>query len=83
MLWMMQCRLGERTIVKTIVVLALMEGGTTLALHWAVEAEAKGKRRVILVDVDPQGSAAAWFKRRQVDTPSPVQTSGGKVAPGY
>jgi chromosome partitioning protein len=73
--------LGEKLSMKTMVVLAQKGGAgkTTLALHWAVEAEAKGKRRVVLVDADPQGSAAAWFKRRQVDTPLLVQTSGGKL----
>jgi chromosome partitioning protein len=67
--------------MKTLVVLAQKGGAgkTTLALHWAVEAEAKGKRHVVLIDVDPQGSAAAWFKRRQVDTPLLVQTSAGKL----
>ena len=67
--------------MKTLVVLAQKGGAgkTTLALHWAVEAEAKGKRRVVLVDVDPQGSAAAWFKRRRLDTPLLVQTSAGKL----
>jgi chromosome partitioning protein len=67
--------------MKTLVVLAQKGGAgkTTLALHWAVEAEAKGKRRVVLVDVDPQGSAAAWFKRRELDTPLLVQTSAAKL----
>ena len=67
--------------MKTLVVLAQKGGAgkTTLALHWAVEAEAKGKRRVVLVDVDPQGSAAAWFKRRAGDTPLLVQTSAAKL----
>jgi chromosome partitioning protein len=64
--------------MKTLVVLAQKGGAgkTTLALHWAVEAEAKARRRVVLVDVDPQGSAAAWFKRRKAETPTLVQTSG-------
>jgi len=64
--------------MKTLAVLAQKGGAgkTTLALHWAVEAEAKGRRRVVLVDVDPQGSAAAWFRRRKAETPVLVQTSG-------
>jgi chromosome partitioning protein len=67
--------------MKTLVLLA-QKGGAgkmTLALHWAVEAEARGKRRVVLVDVDPQGSAAAWFKRRALDTPLLVQTSAATL----
>jgi chromosome partitioning protein len=64
--------------MKTLVVLAQKGGAgkTTLALHWAVEAEANGRQRVVLVDVDPQASAAAWFKRRKAETPVLVQASG-------
>jgi chromosome partitioning protein len=43
-------------------------GKTTLALHLAVTAQASGQR-VLLVDLDPQGSASAWWKARDVATP--------------
>jgi chromosome partitioning protein len=38
-------------------------GKTTLALHLAVEAHRAGER-VAVIDADPQGSAAAWARRR-------------------
>ena len=43
-------------------------GKTTLAIHLAVKAQASGLR-VLLVDMDPQGSAAAWWQARASDTP--------------
>jgi chromosome partitioning protein len=44
-------------------------GKTTLAGHLAVEAEADGCGPVALVDIDPQGSLAAWWNERQVEAP--------------
>ncbi len=44
-------------------------GKTTLALHLAVTAQAAGQR-VLLVDLDPQASASAWWKAREADTPA-------------
>jgi chromosome partitioning protein len=43
-------------------------GKTTLAIHLAVMAQAGG-RRVLLIDADPQGSAAAWWRARPDATP--------------
>lgn len=43
-------------------------GKTTLAVHLAVAAQAGG-RRVLLIDLDPQGSAAAWWRARTAETP--------------
>jgi chromosome partitioning protein len=43
-------------------------GKTTLAIHLAVTAQGSG-RRVLLIDADPQGSTAAWWKARAAATP--------------
>lgn len=43
-------------------------GKTTLAIHLAVATQAGG-RRVLLIDADPQGSAAAWWQARAEATP--------------
>lgn len=53
-------------------------GKTTLALHLAVLAQQAG-RRVLLVDLDPQGSAAAWWQAREADTPQLEVTEPGKL----
>lgn len=44
-------------------------GKTTLTFCCAVAAQEKGNRTLIL-DMDPQGTATAWFKDRESDTPS-------------
>jgi chromosome partitioning protein len=52
-------------------------GKTTLATHLAV---ALGQnRRVVLVDTDPQSSAAAWAKTRETDTPELVEAEAGEI----
>lgn len=51
-----------------VLALAARKGGvgkTTLACHLAAEAAAAGER-VLLADLDPQGSAAAWRRARAV-----------------
>jgi chromosome partitioning protein len=53
-------------------------GKTTLAVHLAVVAQAGG-RRVLLVDLDPQGSAAAWWRARTADTPELEAATPGKL----
>ena len=49
-------------------------GKTTIAIHLAVMAQASG-RRVLLIDLDPQGSAAAWWQARSEATPQMEQAS--------
>jgi chromosome partitioning protein len=44
-------------------------GKTTLVGHLAVEAERRGAGPVALIDTDPQGSLAAWWNRREAETP--------------
>ena len=53
-------------------------GKTTLALHLAVLAQEAG-RRVLLVDLDPQRSAAGWWRARTADTPQLVETDPDKL----
>ena len=57
-----------------ILTLASQKGGagkTTLAAHIAVEAERAGAGPVALIDLDPQGSLAAWWNSREAPTRSP------------
>lgn len=49
-------------------------GKTTLAVNCAVVA-AQGRQRVLLLDMDAQGSAAAWFLRREAEQPQVVRGS--------
>jgi chromosome partitioning protein len=50
-------------------------GKTTLGIHVAVQASLAGLP-VLLVDMDPQASATAWWRRRQAEKPALVQTGG-------
>lgn len=47
-------------------------GKTTLCLHLAVAAEAAGARALI-VDLDPQGTAEAWYQDREAERPRLVR----------
>lgn len=44
-------------------------GKSTLTFNCAVAAQEKGKR-VLILDMDPQETAAAWFKDREAETPT-------------
>lgn len=52
--------------MNTIGVLARKGGAgkSTLALHWAVEAQRQGSGNVAVIDIDPQQTSAKWAKRR-------------------
>lgn len=55
-----------------VIVLAQQKGGSgksTLAAHLAVAADMTGTRTVIL-DTDPQGTLAEWWRARGADTPA-------------
>ena len=59
--------------VKTIT-LVCQKGGpgkSTMATNLAVVA-GRGKNRVLLIDLDPQGTTAKWYDKRQAETPSVV-----------
>jgi chromosome partitioning protein len=57
--------------LKTVVLLSRKGGSgkSTIATHLAVCADLDGKAAALL-DIDPQGSATKWSKRRQADTPT-------------
>lgn len=67
--------------MKTLAVLSRKGGAgkTTVALHLAVAAQAGG-RRVALVDMDPQRSAADWWRSRSAETPELVEVDHGSLA---
>lgn len=63
--------------MKTLI-LATQKGGagkTTLAAHLAVAAEAAGAGPVALLDMDRQGSLAAWWNGRDASTPAFINAS--------
>ena len=45
---------------------------STLSINCAVAAES-AKRRTLLIDLDPQGTAEQWYQEREVDTPRLVK----------
>ncbi len=55
-----------------VMVIAARKGGsgkTTLAGHLSVQAERAGDGPAALIDIDPQGSLAAWWNHRAAPTP--------------
>ncbi|RKK03307.1 ParA family protein [Pseudoroseomonas wenyumeiae] len=54
-------------------------GKTTIAAHLAVAAEQAGKRTLIL-DADPQRSAASWWQAREATTPQMEAAEPAKLA---
>jgi chromosome partitioning protein len=50
-------------------------GKTTLSVHLAVQATLDGMR-VLVLDMDPQASATAWWKRRRDQSPALLQGQG-------
>jgi chromosome partitioning protein len=69
-----------------VLALASQKGGagkTTLAVHLAVAlggpTRTQDGRRVVLVDTDPQGSAAAWGRSREAETPELVEAEASAI----
>jgi chromosome partitioning protein len=62
--------------MKTLALLSQKGGSgkSTIAVHLAVIAQAAGLRTV-LVDLDPQRSAAGWWDTRAASTPELVETT--------
>jgi len=55
-------------MVAKVITIAQQKGGagkTTMAAHLAVAWSASGKRRVAIVDIDPQGSLTQWYRVRE------------------
>lgn len=56
-----------------VIAVASQKGGagkTTIAAHLAVRAAIAGQGPVVLIDTDPQGSLAEWWRARPDDTPA-------------
>lgn len=67
--------------MKTLGIIA-QKGGTgktTLSVHLAVQATLDDMR-VLLLDMDPQASATAWWKRRRNQRPELLQGKGENLA---
>jgi hypothetical protein len=55
-------------VVARIITIAQQKGGagkTTMAAHLAVAWAASGRRKVAIIDTDPQGSLTQWHKVRE------------------
>ena len=67
--------------MKTVAVLSRKGGAgkTTVALHLAVAA-GRPRRRVVLADMDPQRSAADWWRSRSAETPELVVVDHGGLS---
>ena len=66
-----------------VVALLSQKGGagkTTLACGLAVESERAG-RRAVVVDLDPQASAAKWADLREAETPVVTSAQAARLAP--
>lgn len=63
--------------MKTLAILSRKGGAgkTTVALHLAVAA----RRRTVIMDCDPQKSAADWWRSRQAETPELVEGGVGQL----
>lgn len=53
-------------------------GKTTLSIHLAVQASQDGLK-ILLVDIDPQASATAWWRRREAKRPELIQSQGEQL----
>jgi chromosome partitioning protein len=66
-----------------VVTIAARKGGSgksTLAAHLSVLAQARAQR-VLLIDVDPQGSLGYWFRLRAAATPPLIECEPEDLAP--
>lgn len=67
--------------MKTIV-FAASKGGvgkTTLCAALSSHAGSDGKKKVAIIDLDPQGSLTAWWNSREHDSPELIEANAGKL----
>ena len=66
--------------MKTLSILSQKGGATktTLVIHLAVAAEQQGKK-VAIIDLDPQASAAKWKDLRPGDTPAVITAQASRL----
>jgi chromosome partitioning protein len=63
-----------------VIAVASRKGGSgksTVSGHIAVESERQGSGPTALLDMDPMGSAAAWWNARKADTPVMAEIGEG------
>src|SRR3954447_24552639 len=63
-----------------VVLIATQKGGagkSTLTAHFGALADRDGK--TLLVDADPQGSLAFWYKRRAAETPMLAKADANSI----
>lgn len=59
-------------------------GKTTLAVNCAVAAasSAQNKKKVLIIDMDQQGSAESWYQDREADAPQLIKIGGRDLEKG-
>jgi chromosome partitioning protein len=68
--------------MKTIV-FAASKGGvgkTTLCAALSSYASTASKKRIAIIDLDPQGSLTAWWNQREADSPELIEANAGNLA---
>ena len=76
---MRQCGCGHAGI-RTVAIISQKGGAgkTALAVHLATASTFAGHAAAI-IDLDPQGAAASWGDRRQVDAPEVVSGQAARL----
>lgn len=66
--------------MKTVAIISQKGGSgkTTIAVHLAVCAEL-AKKTAAIIDLDPQGSALEWHRRRERETPEVIAASAEQL----
>lgn len=80
--WYKQTKLPHGARMKVISLISQKGGSgkTTLAVHLAVYAT-MNKKAVVLIDLDPQGSAVGWYKIRDIESElAAVQSSATRLS---